>query len=352
MRIKMLGAALTGALMLGATLAGAAAAASVPPKSFFIDPITGEPDVVIAVGATANASDVVSASLIAAAVGNMATVEETKTVTKSASTTYDYMMEYNYSFDGLAKTSNGLNFETYNTDPSCTYATAKWFTDYELYSTQFWETAYDNYPKTVYDISVAIAMPREIRRPGDGYVVAKELNTLWFSVSPKDWDSKDRVYYRSLTTDRKYYLVTTKTAFPTDPTFPIVKTGTANLMYPYAGGSYDNGDTTWDFDGYAFFTTKSWVNVAGDTDSYNATDDCDYLFGGTGTAMEPHEEIQVILADIENTPDGLVDLRGDRGHASGIVYRTAEIRYPLLENGQNICGVNKCDGMVDFDTAI
>ena len=103
MRIKMLGAALTGALMLGATLAGAAAAASVPPKSFFIDPITGEPDVVIAVGATANASDVVSASLIAAAVGNMATVEETKTVTKSASTTFDYMMEYNYSFDRLVK---------------------------------------------------------------------------------------------------------------------------------------------------------------------------------------------------------------------------------------------------------
>ena len=96
MKIKMLGAALTGALMLGATLAGAAAAASVPPKSFFIDPVTGEPDVVIVVGATANASDVVSGSLIAAAVGNMATVEETKTVTKSASTTFDLMMDYNY----------------------------------------------------------------------------------------------------------------------------------------------------------------------------------------------------------------------------------------------------------------
>ena len=85
MKIKMLGAVLTGALMLGATLAGAASAASVPPKSFFIDPITGEPDAVIVVGATANASDVVSASLIAATIGNMATVEETKTVTKSGS---------------------------------------------------------------------------------------------------------------------------------------------------------------------------------------------------------------------------------------------------------------------------
>ncbi|KYC55222.1 MAG: hypothetical protein APG08_01613 [Candidatus Methanofastidiosum methylothiophilum] len=68
--------------------------------------------------------------------------------------------------------------------------------------------------------------------------------------------------------------------------------------------------------------------------------------------MEPHEEIQVILADIETTPDGIVDMRGDRGSASGIVYRTAEIRYPLLENGQNICGINHCDGMVDFETAV
>ena len=349
MRIKMLGAALTGALMLGATLAGAATAASVPPKSFFIDPITGEPDVVIAVGATANASDVVSASLIAAAVGNMATVEETKTVTRSASATFDYMMEYNYSFDRLAKTSDGLNFEEYNatTCTDGTLLTAKWFTDYELYSTQFWETAYDQYPNSVYDISVALAMPREIRNPA-GDVVAKELNTLWSSVSPRDWDSKDRIYYRSITTDRKYFLVNTHTNTPTDPTFPIVKT-----LPAYAGGSYDNGDTTWDFDGYAFFTTKAWVNVDGVTPPvYNTTDDCDYVFGGTGTAMEPHEEVQVILADIENTPDGLVDIRGDRGHASGIVYRTAEIRYPLLENGQNICGVTKCDGMVDFDTAI
>ena len=99
MKLKMLGAAITGALMLGATLAGAAVAASVPPTSFFIDPVTGEPNVVIAVGATANASDVVSGSLIAAAVGNMATVEETKTVTRTASATFDQMMDYNYAYD-------------------------------------------------------------------------------------------------------------------------------------------------------------------------------------------------------------------------------------------------------------
>ncbi len=350
MRIKMLGAALTGALMLGATLAGAATAASVPPKSFFIDPITGEPDVVIAVGATANASDVVSASLIAAAVGNMATVEETKTVTRSASATFDHMMEYNYTFDRLATASNGLNIEIYNPDPKCDYAEAKWYTDYELYSNQFWETAYDNYPKTTYDISVALAMPREIRRPGDGYVVAKELNTLWFSVSPKDWDSKDRVYKNRVSSVSGntvgYELINTEVLG--SPTASIVKT-----LPSYAGGSYDNGDTTWDFDnpGYAFFTTKAWVDINIDSgDSYDA--DCDYVFGGTGTPMEPHEEIQVILADIENTPDGLVDLRGDRGHTSGIIYRTAEIRYPLLENGQNICGISHCDGMVDFETAV
>jgi hypothetical protein len=345
MRIKMLGAALTGALMLGATLAGAATAATVPPKSFFIDPITGEPDVVIAVGATANASDVVSGSLIAAAVGNMATVEETKTVTRSASTTFDYMMDYNYLYD-----KNSKNIEYYNS--SCTNlpgGQAKWYTDYELYSTQFWETAYGDDVKDVgvtgYETSVAIAMPREVRNP-NGDVVARELNTLWFSNSPKDWDSNNRIYRVSVSSgggSNVYQLINTMVAG--SPTEPIVR-----ALPAYAGGSYDNGNGSWDFNTYdAFFTTKAWVDVR----SGGAYDeDCDYIFGGTGTEMEAHEEIQVILADIETAPDGLVDLRGDRGSASGIIYRTAEIRYPLLENGQNICGVSKCDGMVDFETAV
>jgi len=351
MKIRMLGAALTGALMLGATLAGAAAAASVPPRSFFIDPISGEPNVVIAVGATANASDVVSGSIIAAAVGNMATVEETKTVTRSSSATFDLLMDYNYSYD------KHKNISRYNA--SCTTlagAQAKWYTDYELYSTQFWETAsgdgvketWDT-PEKGYDLSVAITMPKEIRDPYKNNVVARELNTLWFSNSPKDWDANDRIYKGSATSGAgtgKYWLVNTKIAG--SPTSGIVKT-----LPAYAGGSYDNGNGSWDFE-YAFFTTSAWVNVSdpGAAVVYNPVNDCDYIFGGTGTAMEPHEEIQVILADIETTPDGIVDMRGDKGSASGIVYRTAEIRYPLLENGQNICGINHCDGMVDFETAV
>jgi len=354
MKIKMLGAALTGALMLGATLAGAASAASVPPKSFFIDPVTGEPDVVIVVGATANASDVVSGSLIAAAVGNMATVEETKTVTKSASTTFDLMMDYNYSYK--------TNVETYVGNAGCTgveAAQAKWYTDYELFSTQFWETAVDGgikiEPVTGYDISVALAMPKEVRNPS-GDTVARDLTTLWFSNTPKDWDSNNRVYKGAASSGAGkagYYLVNTKTATGTDPTFPIAKT-----LPAYAGGSYDNGNGSFDFDyvagSYAFMTTKAWVNIQDETtkDFYDPKLECDYLFGGTGTEMEAHEEIQVILDDTETTPDGLADLKGDKGSVSGIVYRTTEIRYPLLENGQNICGISKCDGMVDFETAV
>ncbi|MCC7573046.1 MAG: S-layer protein, partial [Candidatus Methanofastidiosum sp.] len=344
MRIKMLGAALTGALMLGATLAGAVAAQTVPPKSFFIDQITGEPDVVIAVGATANASDVVSASLIAAAVGNMATVEETKTVTRTASATFDYMMDYNYAYDRISK-----NIEYYTSTCANEAAWAKWYTDYELYSNQFWETASDTFPVNgKYDISVAIAMPREVRNL-DGAVVARELNTLWFSNSPKDWDSNNRIYSITTTSgsgQSKYWLVNTKTTGTGAVTDNIVR----ETLPSFAGGSYDNGNGSWDFNTYnAFFTTKAWVAI-GDDSSFGAN--CDYYFGGTGTEMEAHEEIQVILADIETTPDGLVDLRGDRGSASGIIYRTAEIRYPLLENGQNICGITKCDGMIDFETAV
>ena len=357
MKIRMLGAALTGALMLGATLAGAAAAASVPPRSFFIDPISGEPNVVIAVGATANASDVVSGSIIAAAVGNMATVEETKTVTRSSSATFDLMMDYNYSYDKHKKIAR------YN--PPCTTlagAQAKWYTDYELYSTQFWETASGNGVKGTwdsgkgYDLSVAITMPKEIRDPYKNNVVARELNTLWFSNSPKDWDANDKIYKFKLLSSTGntvgYELINTYVA--SSPTASVVN----KLLPAYAGGSYDNGNGSWDFE-YKFFTTKAWVDVS-TTNPTVFDKKCDYNFGGTGTAMEAHEEIQVILADIETTPDGIVDMRGDgivdmrgdKGSASGIVYRTAEIRYPLLENGQNICGINHCDGMVDFETAV
>jgi len=349
MKLRTIGAVLAGAAMIGATVAGAAAAATVPAKSWWIDPATGTPNVTIAVGAQANASDVVSASIIAAAIGNMATVEETASVPKSASATFDNMFAYNYSH--ITQT------EAYDvwkcSDTPTTYRPATWYTDFELYSYQFWETAYDNFPSATYDIDVAISMPAEVRNP-KGAVVAKGLSTLWFSNSPKEWDSKDRVYLFSYTTatgaNRKYYLVNTYVA--DSPTSPIVK-----ALPTYAGGSYDDGDGSFDFDGYAMFTTKAWVNVADadpDVKVYDTTEDCDYLFGGTGTAMEAHEEIQIIPSNKYAADPGynnIVDFVGDKGSASGIVYRTAEIRYPLLENGQNICGITNCDGMIDFETA-
>jgi hypothetical protein len=344
MKLRTIGAVLAGAAMIGATVAGAAAAAQVPAKSWWIDPATGAPNVVIAVGAQANASDVVSASLIAAAVGNMATVEESASVPKSATATFDKMFAYNY--------SHTTQTEAY--DVYCTARQATWYTDYDLYSFQFWETSYDNWPSADYDIDVALAFPAEVRNPGaSGPVVAKGLSTLWFSNSVKEWDSKDRVYYFAYTSAtgaaRKYYLVNVKTANAVDPTYTIAKT-----LPPYAGGSYDDADGSFDFDGYAFFTTRAWVDVAGNANAFNTTVDCDYLFGGTGTAMEAHEEIQVIPSNKYAADPGyndIVDFIGDKGSISGIVYRTAEIRYPLLENGQNICGVTNCDGMVDFETA-
>ena len=83
MRIKKFGALATGALMLGATLAGVPIYAQnedvmivpeIPPKSFFVDPETGEIQAKVVVGEKAAASDVVGAANIAAKLGNMAFV--------------------------------------------------------------------------------------------------------------------------------------------------------------------------------------------------------------------------------------------------------------------------------------
>jgi hypothetical protein len=333
MKLRTVGSIMAGALMLGATLAGAVASADVPGKEWFIDPATGQPNVVIVVGAGANASDVVSASIIAGQVGNMATIQTTTTVTKTGSAEFDGMGEYNYTY-----TPNKI---TYGEDKP-----AVWYVDFELYGQQYWETVYDNNPAGTYDTTVAIAMPKDVKFESD--TVAKGLSTLWFSNGPKEWDSKDRIYYASLTGSTgqaKKYWLTNKTVAGS-PTETIV----AELP-AYAGGAYDNGNGGWDFD-YAFYTTKAWVDVDGSKD-FDQEDGCDYIFGGTGTGMEAHEEIQVIVTDLkrDDAYDGKVDLAGDKGSVSGIVYRTAEIRYPLLENGQNICGVSKCDGMVDFETA-
>ncbi|MBU7025709.1 MAG: S-layer protein, partial [Theionarchaea archaeon] len=57
MRLRKIGAVLAGAALLGATLAGAVAAQDVPPEDFFVDPATGEPNVVIVVGSGAAAMD-------------------------------------------------------------------------------------------------------------------------------------------------------------------------------------------------------------------------------------------------------------------------------------------------------
>lgn len=343
MKLRTIGAVLAGAAMIGATVAGAAAAADAPAKSWFIDPATGQPNVAIVVGAQANASDVVSASMIAAAVGNMATVEETASTTKTASVKWEKVGEYNYS-----RTPYSLTFPRYGCGTN-RYAT--WYIDWALYSSQYWETAEDNFPNPAYDTYVQIAMPSDVRNPGGtGPLVAKGLSTLWFSNSNKEWDSKDRVYKFSVLgatgNTRTYSLINTTVA--ASPTAAVSKT-----LPPYAGGSYDDADGAWDFD-YAFFTTQAWVDVDGNGLFSPATPQCDYNFGGTATGMEAHEEIQLIVGDKYESdpgPNGIADFLGQYGSASGIVYRTAEIRYPLLENGQNICGITKCWGMIDFTTA-
>lgn len=345
MKLRTIGAVLIGTAMIGATLAGAVASADVPNKSWFIDPTTGQPDVIIVVGADASANDVVSASLLSATVGNMATVEKEKYTTKTASAEFDNMAEYPYTMTPHTETYGGAR-------------PARWYTDFELFGTQLWNTKQDGQPNEKYDVTVAIAMPGEVKNGTD--VVAKQLSTLWYANNTKEWDSKDRIYQFSVASStgntRKYWLVNTQKDDP--PT-----ANTIGVLPAYAGGSYDDGDGAWDIN-YAFMDTNAWVNVGDQKEgkvtvyAFDETDDCDYVFGGTGTGMEAHEEIQVILGDQTTCKgntcngDGKADLFGDQGHESGIIYRVAEIRYPLLENGQNICGVTHCDGMIDFETAV
>jgi hypothetical protein len=332
MKLRTIGAVLAGAAMIGATVAGAAAAATVPAKSWWIDPATGAPNVTIVVGAQANASDVVSASLIAAAVGNMATVEETASVPVTASATFDKVYQFDYSGDWGSKKNMW--------DNGC--ANSAYYDNFYLWNNEsFTVDLVDIAPVNDANLrNVALVMPAEVRT--GGVLGARALNTLWFSNSPKDWDSKDRVYKFSITS-----------ASGSKVTYQLMNnmwqdtaTDEWQVTYPNAGGSYDNGNGQFDFKwDKGFYTTTAWVDIGNST--------CDYNFGGTGTAMEAHEEIQVIVYDkkTDGSFNGIADLAGDKGHASGIVYRTAEIRYPLLENGQNICGVTKCDGMIDFETA-
>jgi len=336
MKLRTIGAVLAGAAMIGATVAGAAAAADVPAKSWWIDPATGQPNVTIVVGAQANASDVVSASLIAAAVGNMATVEETASVPVTASATFDKVYQFDYA--GAWGTSPVVSTVDC---PGPNDATAKVYTNFYLWNNNLNTVdLVDTAPVNDNNLrNVALVMPAEVRT--GGALGARALNTLWFSNSSKEWDSKDRVYKFSITSSTgskiTYQLMNND--------WQDAATVEFQATYPNAGGSYDNGNGSFDFKwDKGFYTTQAWVDI---------NDKCDYNFGGTGTAMEAHEEIQVIAYDklVDGAYNGIADLAGDKGHASGIVYRTAEIRYPLLENGQNICGVTKCDGMIDFETA-
>lgn len=335
MRIKTIGKVLAGlglaSILIGSTVVGATT--PIPDKDWFVNPETGVPNVTIVVGAQANASDVVGAALIGAAIGNMATTEEVVSIKESGSVTFDKVIEYDYAY-----TTKVVEVGTSGYSPQ----NAKYYTDYELYSTQFWETSQNNYPTADYDITVALATPKEIKNP-QSRVVAGELKTLWHSKSSTQWDANDKIYK-----GKSYQLKN-----QIDENGVVITTAKA-LVKPYAGGAYDNGDDTWDFNGYAFFDTEAWVGGTLDQE----LGECDYFFGGTGTAMEPHEEIQVILGDktecdgVACVGNGITDFFGQRGMASGIVYRTTEIRYPLLENGQNICGIDISKGMVDFETTL
>jgi len=74
MKIKKIGAILAGAVMIGSAVA--AAWDPVENRDFFIDPVTGEPNAIIVVGASAAAEDVTGAAWIAAQIGSMAYYEE------------------------------------------------------------------------------------------------------------------------------------------------------------------------------------------------------------------------------------------------------------------------------------
>ena len=205
MKLRTIGAVLAGAAMIGATVAGAAAAATVPAKSWWIDPATGAPNVTIAVGAQANASDVVSASLIAAAVGNMATVEETASVPVKASVTWDKVGDYNYTIP--------KDFVSYTTN-SCDSRDATWYTDFDLLGWGYWRTQ-DNELVPGYNSYVQIAAPKDLRitQSGTDWTVAKGLSTLWFSNSPKEWDANNRIYKVTTTSgagSSAYFLENTK----------------------------------------------------------------------------------------------------------------------------------------------
>ena len=74
MRLKKVGAVLTGCALLGATLVGAFAQ-SIPPLDFFVNVKTGAPHILIVVGSKAAASDVEAATALAVKIGTLDVVK-------------------------------------------------------------------------------------------------------------------------------------------------------------------------------------------------------------------------------------------------------------------------------------
>ncbi len=101
MKLKKIGAALLGAALLGATISIVAADVYPPPNEFFINP-DGSPACIIAVGSSAAAMDVVSASMLAAKIGTMAVrVEEVQLPPKRYTTLHQDIPLYDWTGDGL-----------------------------------------------------------------------------------------------------------------------------------------------------------------------------------------------------------------------------------------------------------
>jgi hypothetical protein len=101
MKLKKIGAALLGAALLGATLSTVAADVYPPSNDFFINP-DGSPACVIAVGSSAAAMDVVSASMLAAKIGAMAVrVEEVQLPPKRYTSMHQDIPLYDWDGDGL-----------------------------------------------------------------------------------------------------------------------------------------------------------------------------------------------------------------------------------------------------------
>jgi hypothetical protein len=110
MKIKKIGAVLVGAALLGATLYTVAADVYPPPNEFFINP-DGSPACVIAVGSSAAAMDVVSASMLAAKIGSMAVrVEEVNLPPRRYTAIHQNIPLYDWTLDNNLLSDERLGY--------------------------------------------------------------------------------------------------------------------------------------------------------------------------------------------------------------------------------------------------